>query len=302
MLVRKEEHHAKSIRMPPTKSISPRIVDRIQIVFHIGYTMSKEQSKKDTDLILSRINLDFNLSTNALFNSKAFKEKYKNTEVDYLYRYQCSKAGDPQIEYETHAIHYFDTMNTIRHQYIKDDGLRLKTVVSPIVDPLRYLNIWIVPEITDGIYGFSTLPWCNESFLDGIVVSVDGAGLNKHADFVLTHEIGHWLGLYHTFTHNEELYDPIVDSDGDGIFTQEENTGDYIKDTPYQEKPYQLTSFPEPTYKAWPSCTDENGDTHYMMFMNHMSYSTSNISIFFTKEQCVRMRDMLRIYRPLTLL
>ena len=61
-------------------------------------------------------------------------------------------------------------------------------------DPDRYLNIYL----TDGASGFTYFPWSIFSNFGGIAVSTkyiqEGAGLT-----ILLHEIGHYLGLYHTF-------------------------------------------------------------------------------------------------------
>jgi PKD repeat protein len=70
-----------------------------------------------------------------------------------------------------------------------------------------YLNIWVCAEIGNGIAGFTNLPgdvngnW--GAFEDGIVMRSDYVGSIETSSPIrsrtLTHEIGHWLNLYHTW-------------------------------------------------------------------------------------------------------
>jgi PKD repeat protein len=73
-------------------------------------------------------------------------------------------------------------------------------------DNTKYLNVWVVayvrppngnPDFVSG--GFAYLPWSlpGTNAVDGIVVRADG--LLSNSSSVLTHEVGHYLGLNHTF-------------------------------------------------------------------------------------------------------
>ncbi|MAU37175.1 MAG: hypothetical protein CMD14_07380 [Flavobacteriales bacterium] len=80
-------------------------------------------------------------------------------------------------------------------------------------DPLRYLNIWVV-NLSNSSGGGQTLGYAylpglqasNQSWRDGLVVdyqhfgSIDAA--NSSDGRTSTHEIGHYLGLSHTFCEN----------------------------------------------------------------------------------------------------
>lgn len=73
-------------------------------------------------------------------------------------------------------------------------------------DPNKYLNIWVVNSIKassgSGItLGYANFPWMPAS-KDGIVVRHDALGqigTSVYGGRTLTHEVGHYLGLLHTF-------------------------------------------------------------------------------------------------------
>jgi hypothetical protein len=88
------------------------------------------------------------------------------------------------------------------------------------------LNLWFVPTLGD--YGYCTLPATGDSlqyayFQDGCTIRSDtvpgGRANNYNLGKTVTHEVGHWLGLLHTFEGGCNGY------------------GDYIDDTPAQASP-----------------------------------------------------------------
>ncbi|MCF8465230.1 MAG: T9SS type A sorting domain-containing protein [Flavobacteriales bacterium] len=74
----------------------------------------------------------------------------------------------------------------------------------------KYFNVWVVATIdNDGeagtILGYAQFPGFGGAASDGVVVRADYVGSigtgasNNSAGRTLTHEAGHWLGLFHTF-------------------------------------------------------------------------------------------------------
>ncbi len=70
-------------------------------------------------------------------------------------------------------------------------------------DPTLYINIWVVNEICSstgcGVAGYAYFPAAHGQSFDGIVVESAFMGDSEAGTSVLIHELGHYLGLYHTF-------------------------------------------------------------------------------------------------------
>jgi len=99
----------------------------------------------------------------------------------------------------------------------------------------QYLNIWVVETIDNpsNILGYSPYPLVPSSLLDGVVIlnKVFGDNLSNPPPFdeyelgmTLVHEVGHYLGLRHTFNPDGVC--------GSNTIPQCENDGDFICDTP----------------------------------------------------------------------
>ena len=96
---------------------------------------------------------------------------------------------------------------------------------------------------------------------------------------VLTHEIGHFLGVYHTFASFPYMQQCFI-----GYSCEE--YGDRCCDTPPQSSE---NSLPFSICPSNPSSCTEIPDT-IDMYMNYMDYSPDNCRIMFTKDQTNRMQ------------
>ena len=157
------------------------------------------------------------------------------------------------------------------------DDLTVKDLIR--WDPYHYINIWLVREICSnngcGVAGYAYFPSAHGSDVDGIMMEAEWFGATNGTSGVQVHEMGHYLGLYHTFQNGCQNNDCLTD-------------GDRVCDTP----PDQSTA-PVPCSGTANSCmtdvnsgfaTDQND-----MFINYMDYGDWDCYSAFTQGQTDRM-------------
>ncbi|WP_433329229.1 zinc metalloprotease [Spirillospora sp. CA-294931] len=138
----------------------------------------------------------------------------------------------------------------------------------------KTLNLYSA-DLGEELLGWSTFPWNyrNDPKMDGTVIHLGtmpgGSIKNFNRGYSATHEVGHWLGLFHTFQ--------------DGC----QGNGDRVADTPAERDPSHGCPANRDT------CATEGRDP----VQNYMNYSWDSCMNQFTKGQGARMRTIWSAYR-----
>ena len=146
----------------------------------------------------------------------------------------------------------------------------------------QYFNIWVVksmpagpdPEQDPALNGYAQFPFPNPTF--GNNMSTDGVMIRAGVFAVgetITHEVGHWLGLCHTWACGGGTCgtDNVADTPSD-----REGTFDFDGSFPFNVN----------------VCPDPNGPSGEM-YMNYMDYQSDAVQTMFTKGQNEVMNETL---------
>lgn len=271
-------------------SVESRSMDElitIPIVFHILTDGEGDENLSEERIIeqVAQLNLDFSNQSNSPYSDAA------DIGIEFcLARY--SPDNELLAEAGINRIYdYGDAPNEIFPQ--------IEDVIKPATqwDPNKYMNVWVA-DFGIGFFGFSHPPEAVDSGLDGL--EPDQTGVEIYADRdgillsyevvgsenmpsqfnsfysmgkVLTHEVGHFFGLRHTWGND-------ISCGGDG---------DYCDDTPE-------------TTLSGVYCTDimdtcpEDGLGNDMI-ENHMDLTEDLCKNTFTNDQKERMLTVL-MYSP----
>jgi gliding motility-associated-like protein len=117
-----------------------------------------------------------------------------NTEIEFCLA-KNNPAGDPSTGVTREE-------SALTNVMIETEDLLLKEIDR--WDPTKYINIWVVSGVSSNalvgtLRGYSYLPAFHGTDRDGIVIEAEFFGSSPENSTILAHEMGHYLGLYHTF-------------------------------------------------------------------------------------------------------
>ena len=144
-----------------------------------------------------------------------------------------------------------------------------------VEDSSQFLNIYSVDGISNGLLGWATFPWnqAAQPNTDGVVIaysSIPGGVAPYGEGDTATHEVGHWMGLYHTFQ-------------GKCL-----PSNDRVADTPQERT----------STNGCPNGKDTCRQPGLDPIENYMDYSYDNCMFQFTEGQYTRMAQQVMTYRP----
>jgi hypothetical protein len=240
----------------------------IPVVVHVVHHTDVENiSTSQINSQIAILNNDFNLKNTDTF---LVPQRYKNLSANCKISFKLATV-DPSGN-KSDGIRRIKT--NVNEFY--GDEVKFKQSGGDNAWPANsYLNIWVCNlqfEQSDKLLlGYAQFPGGPDS-TDGVVINYIAFGKNGtaespfHLGRTATHEIGHWLGLYHIWGDEDEDQDECEGSDS-------------VLDTPEQAGANTgCPSFPHF------SCNNK-GD----LSVNYMDYSDDSCMCMFTKGQFARM-------------
>ncbi len=240
----------------------------IPVVVHILYRTEEHRiSPEQVQDQIQKLSADFRRqNADTLQTPAIFQEIAVDTEIEF-----CLASKGPNSE-EAGGIYQLATEEP--EIGITDKFYQTREGGQDPWDAGQYLNIWVCEILEDGsIAGFSSVPGIEKGW-DGVVIDYRYFGLDSmryphHLGRTLTHEVGHWLGLNHTWGDEDNC-----------------NVDDGVEDTPLQQQAYRDCPVGDQF-----SCGSQD------MYMNFMDLVNDDCMNLFTNGQKIRMHETIDQYR-----
>jgi hypothetical protein len=231
---------------------SARAVVTIPVVFHVVYNTAEQNvSNAAIAAQLKVLNDDYR---------KLNAGGQTDVEVQFVMAKRTpSGAATTGIERRFSTYSFSTGTSTIDVKFLSKGGLNAW-------DATKYLNFWVC-NLSGGLLGYATFPTslATQPQSDGVVCLYSSLPGGSAAPYNLgrtaTHEVGHWLGLYHTFQ--------------GGCAANATTGGDLVADTPAEKS----AAFGCPTGRN--TCTSAGVDP----INNYMDYTDDSCMNSFTAGQ-----------------
>lgn len=263
-------------------------------VVHLGEPVGEQSNISDVQILsmIENLNYRFRADTSALSQlvdgggNQAYDDYELSLAIDSKIEF-CMATRDPNNE-PTNGIVRHNGLNLFNNgTSYAEDGVTIGAPYPGISDSWmkntlgcwdteEYYNIWVVTEIGGnngggGIQGYSYIGYYSPACLSGPVLLYNVVGTTGNIKLgnlnsTTTHEVGHSLGLYHTFWNTSNCTN-----------TSTCTNGDYIPDTP--------------TTTTNNSCSSPDCDG--ALTQNYMDYTSQSCRVMFTQNQIEEMRNVL---------
>ncbi len=251
-------------RIRQLATLETRSSFQVPVVFHILWNTEEENlSDEAIATQLNILKLDFT-GANADFGLIPVQFKPVAAAVNIEF---CLASTDPTGAVTsgiTRTRTFVDSLGIKQVYYSSGEG-------QDAWDTDRYLNVWVA-NLENNLVGFGSYPGQNIPAEDGVVIDYRVFGLNNHPRLnlgrTLTHEVGHYFGLFHPW--------------GAGFFNTDCGGDDRISDTPLQSTTFS-GQCPDGLSSVPASCGTSD------MYMNFMNYTNDLCLHMFTQGQRLRM-------------
>lgn len=262
-------------KMTRTKNTGAKRI--IPVVVHIIHDMGSENlSDEQIQNALDALNKNINGQDEKMLD--LYQGTYPKTPDIF-----AARRGDANIEFRLAKIDPYGepTTGIVRVRSELTNVPENRNVVKSVSywNSYQYFNIWVVKDLPDDpgsmLLGYAQFPWSGSMSTDGVVLI--SSQMKSVTSTTLTHEVGHWLGLRHTW--------------GDATCGD-----DNVEDTPTQRESNgsgHNPNDPTPTPALFPyhvgtqnlGCVPDSMNPAGEMFMNYMDYTKDDYCTMFTKGQ-----------------
>lgn len=261
----------------------PKVKYIIPVVVHVVYTNSTNNISE------TQINSQIEALNNHFSNLAGISSPAVNTGIQFI-------LATKDINGSTITGITRHNSSLSNHKKLKESDSLMKLGITTL--PMdKYLHIWVVNQILDtaginvGVKAYSTRPGSYFSGSEGIVCSYDWFGdysifasspLNSGSTGnFLTHEVGHYLGLWHPF--DKGGCTGINSNDCDSL-------GDMCCDVP-------AVANQNPNCGTYNTCTETYNGNPFDQKENFMDYSPPSCRTIFTADQTSIMQITLSKFR-----